>query len=151
LLGWHDLAAFRHVIVESLDFIAKLAAPVPKPCANLTRCHGVLAPDINHRVNVTPAKRGKGSNKQDLKHKITAESLVNEYKEMIWAQRLKRVFNVDITIYTQRGGAVSIIASIEDPLVIRKILDHLDARSGTLNCASQLPKPRAPPQARQFE
>jgi hypothetical protein len=31
-----------HVIFEPLDFIAKLAALVPKPRVNLTRFHGVL-------------------------------------------------------------------------------------------------------------
>ena len=50
-----------HVIFEPLDFIAKLAALVPRPRANLTRYHGVLAPNSKHRANVTPAKRGKGS------------------------------------------------------------------------------------------
>jgi hypothetical protein len=40
--------------------IAKLAALVPKPRVNLTRFHGVFAPNSKHRVAVTPAKRGKG-------------------------------------------------------------------------------------------
>jgi len=41
--------------------IARLAALVPKPRVNLTRFHGVFAPNSKHRVLVTPAKRGKGS------------------------------------------------------------------------------------------
>ena len=82
---------------EPLDFIAKLAALVPKPRVNLTRFHGVLAPNSKHRINVTPAKRGKGGNsKQDLKSKKNAEPPVGEHMEMTWAQRLKRVFNIDI-------------------------------------------------------
>ena len=32
-----------HVIFEPLDYIAKLAALVPKPRTNLTRFHGVFA------------------------------------------------------------------------------------------------------------
>ena len=48
-----------HVIFEPLDFIAKLAALVPKPRVNLTRFHGVFAPNSKLRVQVTPAKRGK--------------------------------------------------------------------------------------------
>ena len=83
-----------HVIFEPLDFIAKLAALVPKPRANLTRFHGVLAPNSKYRIHVTPAKRGKGSNKLDLKSKKNAEPTVGEHKEMTWAQRLKRVFNM---------------------------------------------------------
>ena len=97
-------------------------ALVPKPRANLTRFHGVLAPNSKHRINVTPAKRGKGDNRQDLKSKKDAEPPVNEHKEMTWPQRLKHVFNIEITICNRCGGAVKIIVEashryIEDPLV----------------------------------
>ena len=34
-----------HIILEPLDFIARLAALVPKPRVNLTRYHGVFAPN----------------------------------------------------------------------------------------------------------
>jgi len=50
-----------HVIFEPLDFVARLAALVPKPRLNLTRYHGVVAPNSHHRALVTPAKRGKGN------------------------------------------------------------------------------------------
>ena len=43
---------------------------------------------------------------------------------MIWAQRLKRVFKIDIETCNQCGGAVKVIASIEDPAVIKQILDQ---------------------------
>jgi hypothetical protein len=49
-------------MAEPLDFIARLAALVPRPKVNLTRFHGVFAPNSKHRALVTPAKRGKGSN-----------------------------------------------------------------------------------------
>ena len=45
-----------HVIFEPMDFIARLAALVPKPRVNLTRFHGVFAPNSKHRIHVTPAK-----------------------------------------------------------------------------------------------
>jgi len=44
---------------------------------------------------------------------------------MTWAQRLKRVFAIDIEKCEKCGGPVRIIASIEDPDVIQKILKHL--------------------------
>jgi hypothetical protein len=37
-----------------------LAALVPKPRVNLTRFHGVFAPNSKHRALITPGKRGKG-------------------------------------------------------------------------------------------
>jgi hypothetical protein len=48
------------VIFEPLDFIARFSALVSKPRVNLTRFHGVFAPDSKNRA-VTPAKRGKGN------------------------------------------------------------------------------------------
>ena len=50
-----------YVIFEPLDFIARLAALVPEPRVNLTRFHGVFAPNRRDRAAVTPAKRGKGA------------------------------------------------------------------------------------------
>ena len=41
---------------------------------------------------------------------------------MTWAQRLKRVFGIDIETCRACGGAVRIIALIEEPEVIKKIL-----------------------------
>ncbi len=43
-----------------------------------------------------------------------------------WAQRLKRVFDIDVETCSDCGGDIKIIASIEDPAVIRRILAHLD-------------------------
>ncbi len=50
-----------HVIFEPLDFIARLVALVPKPRVNLTRFHGVFAPNSAHRAQVTPVKLASAS------------------------------------------------------------------------------------------
>ncbi len=137
-----------HVIFEPLDFIARLAALVPKPRINLTRFHGVFAPNSQYRARVTPAKRGKGSqrpSKGDADERMPAERRAS----MTWAQRLKRVFGIDIETCPACGGAVRIIACIEDPEVIEKILTHLDAK-GVPAEASRRPPCRAPPQAGLF-
>jgi hypothetical protein len=47
---------------------------------------------------------------------------------MTWAQRLKRVFNMDVKTCNQCGG-IKVIACIEDPMVIKKILDHMNSKS----------------------
>jgi hypothetical protein len=77
------------VIFEPLDFISKLASLVPKPRVNLTRFHGVFAPNSKYRLTVTPAKRGKGKQRVDLKEDKTPDE---RRTAMTWAQRLKRVF-----------------------------------------------------------
>ena len=66
-----------------------------------------------------------------------------------WAQRLKRVFNIDISICEACGGAVKIIASIEDPAVIKQILTHLQRKAEPKEF-NPLPESRAPPQISLF-
>jgi hypothetical protein len=152
-----------HVIFERggpppLDFIAKLAALVPKPRVNLTRFHGVFArgglpPNSKFRVRVTPAKRGRGRKR----HQPTGDNWLDKtpaerHASMTWMQRLKRVFNIDIDIETceRCAGQVKIIACIEDPAVIERILAHLKNKTSPTEPA-MLPEDRAPPQARLFD
>ena len=117
-----------HVIFEPLDFIARLAALVPKPRVNLTRFHGVFAPNSKHRALVTPAKRGKG-NKRLAHAEAEASTPVERHAAMTWAQRLKRVFNIDIETCVECGGAVKVIACIEDPVVINEDTQSSEAKS----------------------
>ena len=49
---------------------------------------------------------------------------------MTWAQRLKRVLNIDIET-CRECGAMKVIACIEDPVVIKQILDHLKHKAET--------------------
>jgi hypothetical protein len=132
-----------HVIFEPLDFISKLASLVPKPKVNLTRFHGVFAPNSKHRVKVTPAKRGKDKRKGSLKEDKTPDE---RRSAMTWAQRLKRVFNIDVKTCVHCGGSVKVIACIEDQQVIDKILSHLKKKDRLPSSPDALPETRAPPQ-----
>ena len=69
---------------------------------------------------------------------------------MTWAQRLKRVFDIDITTCEKCSGPVRIVACIEEPAVIRQILEHVKGREASDNQA-QLPPERAPPQIGLFD
>jgi hypothetical protein len=132
-----------HVIFEPLDFIARLAALVPKPRVNLARFHGVFAPNSKHRALVTPARRGKGSKPNATKAK-QEQTPAERRASMTWAQRLKRVFNIDIETCSVCGGAMKVIACIEDPIVIKQILDHLEHKVEASEPRA-LPESRAPP------
>jgi hypothetical protein len=119
-----------HVVLEPLDFMARLAALVPRPRLNLTRFHGVFAPNFKHRARIVPHRpRGKVDN-----GKPTAP--------MSWMQRLKRVFAIDIETCPHCGGKLRVIACIEDPALIRHILMHIERRKALINRAA-----RAPPDA----
>ncbi|KEZ75733.1 IS, phage, Tn [Salinisphaera hydrothermalis C41B8] len=131
-----------HVFFEPLDFLARLAALVPRPRVNLTRFHGVFAPNSQWRAKVTPAHRGKGS--PSRRASPEGKTPGQRRAAMSWAQRLKRVFDIDIETCEACGGAVRIIAAIEDPVVIRSILDHLEKKGAGAH-AYHRPPARAPP------
>ena len=131
-----------------MDFIARLAALVPKPRVNLTRYHGVLAPNHRWRGLVTPAKRGKGAKR--LPNKEVA-SPAERHAAMTWAQRLKRVFSVDIEVCGRCGGSLKVIVGapnrcIEDQDIIDRILAHLREKEQEAPARPLLvPPTRAPP------
>lgn len=135
-----------HVIFEPLDFIAKLAALVPKPRVNLTRFHGVFEPNSKYRTEVTPARRGKGNPFQSKEDKTPEQC----HQAMTWAQRLKRVFNIDVRICPECGGEARVIVCIEDQAVIDKILDHLMKKGALPPPPELLPATRASPDSDWF-
>jgi hypothetical protein len=97
---------------DPVDFMARLAALVPKPRANLTRYHGVLAPNHRWRGEVTPARRGK-ARKTGTNAGIRTSA--ERRASMTWAQRLKRVFTIDIETCGRCGrcgGPVKVIACL---------------------------------------
>ena len=125
---------------------------LPKPRVNLTRFHGVFAPNSAHRAQVTKAGRGKGATGQaaaETHERTPAERRAG----MTWAQRLKRAFGIDIGTCSVCGGAMRIVTCIEDPVVIEKILAHLheapvrDAKAAAAQ-AARPPPSRAAPQRR---
>jgi hypothetical protein len=74
---------------------------------------------------------------------------------MTWAQRLKRVFNIDVLICPKCGGEAKVIADtsdrcIEDQAVIDKILQHLQAKGVLPPPPELLPVARALPYADWF-
>jgi hypothetical protein len=132
------------VAFDPVDFVARLAALVPKPRINLTRYHGVLAPNHRWRGLVTPAKRGKGV-KRIASTEIRPPA--ERHAAMTWAQRLKRVFSIDIKVCGRCGGSVRVIASIEDQNIIDRILAHLRDREQDVPTLPLLTPPtRAPPE-----
>ena len=62
---------------------------------------------------------------------------------------LKRVFAIDIETCTVCGGSMKVIACIEDPMVIKKILTHLRGNELDLGAAG-LPQSMTPPQGDLF-
>jgi hypothetical protein len=135
-----------HIVLEPLDFLARLAALVPPPRVHLTRYHGVFAPHAALRAAITPAGRGRGGRGSSAGGEGAP---LARPVAMSWARRLKRVFAIEIEQCRRCGGRLTVIASIEEPALIERILAHLTQRA----CEEQKDSPfasRAPPQPSLF-
>jgi len=76
----------------------------------------VLAPNAKWRCEISPSPTEHST---DHAHAQGAPA------RMSWARLLKRVFDIDIDHCPNCAGALKIIAAIEDPPVIVRILAHL--------------------------
>lgn len=112
---WRD--GTTHIRMSPLEFMQRLAALVPRPRLHLIRFHGVLAPNAGLRATIVP-----GPAQTPGEH---AEEHARTSARMGWARLLKRVFDIDLEHCPQCGGEFKIIAAIEEPAVIVRILTHL--------------------------
>ena len=146
-----------HFVFQPTDFLARLAALVPRPRAHLTRYHGVFAPNFKHRKRIVPkhaeAETAPASRKktQSNQGNDSPESQPNSNQSsqptapLSWAERLKRVFEIDVTICPFCGGNLRVIADITQPDVINKILNHLNRKASTTRAPPRRNPPRNPP------
>jgi Putative transposase len=119
-----------HIVMSPMEFMQRLAALVPRPRLHLIRFHGVLAPNAKLRAAVVPVPvQTTTAGEGDCAHAHSAP------RRMTWARLLKRVYDIDLE-RCACGGKLKIIAVIEAPEVIERILTHLGL------CAQ--PPPRAP-------
>jgi hypothetical protein len=130
------------IVLEPLELMARLAALVPPPRMHLTRYHGVFAPHSRLRAAITPAGRGAGGKgaKQDAEAPAEPKPVA-----MSGAQCLKRVFAIEIDTCARSQGRLRVIASIEEPEVIARILAHRDRDGGAAEPGLALIAARAPP------
>ena len=80
---------------------------------------------------------------EDFIARLAALVANDRQRLLTWAQRLKRVFAIDIETCRRCGGKLRVIASIEEPATIERILEHLGGESGPADPAHPS---RAPPE-----
>ena len=119
-----------HLVMSPLEFMQRLAALVPRPRLHLIRFHGVLAPHAKLRAAIVPIPAHTTTG-----HAGECAQAHGAPARMSWARLLKRVFDIDVERCVC-GGKLRIIAAIEEPAVIERILTHLGL--------SAQPPPRTP-------
>lgn len=140
--------------LTQLEMMERLAALVPRPRVHLTRFHGVLGPHYKYRKLIVPKKKpgltlatAATDNAASAIHPADSDKPLASAKRIAWAQLLKRVFNIDVTVCSRCKGNVKIISAIEDPKVIKKILNHM----GLPSSAPILKPARGPPVSDQYD
>jgi len=90
---------------------------------------------------------GDGKEKQSPLMETTELPADSEERrgKMSWAMRLKRVFNIDVTVCRHCQGAMRIIACIEDCQVINNILAHINRKQEPLASVMAGSGIRSPP------
>ena len=84
---------------------------------------------VKNAVSATQFAREIGVRQQNFSRRPSGQ--VNRDQSVApqsWMQRLKRVFAIDIETSPDCGGKLRIIACIEDPPLIAKILEHVRSR-----------------------
>ncbi len=120
--AWRD--GTTHQVMSPLEFMQRLAAPVPRPRLHLIRFHGVLAPNAELRALVVP-QEPESPAQATQPAQCEANCTHHRPVRLSWARLLKRVFDLDLEHCPDCGGELKIIAAILEPPVIEKILTHL--------------------------
>jgi putative transposase len=122
---WSD--GTTHLLFEPLEFLEKLAALTPRPEINRVLYHGVLAPHARWRAEVVAYRRADIGSATDPRA-AGAEAgpgRAGSPRYWTWAALMRRAFDLDVLRCPRCAGRMQLIATIEDPAVIQRILAHL--------------------------
>jgi hypothetical protein len=122
--AWHHGAS--HLLFEPLEFLEKLAALTPRPESNLLIYHGVLAPHAEWRPRAVAY--GRAATEDTDARTLgavpgpAAEGPASKVRYWSWAALMRRTFEIDVLACPRCGGRLRLIATVEDPRLIRRIL-----------------------------
>ena len=136
------------LVLEPEAFLRRLFAILPPPSWHLTRYHGIFSG--HHRMRSKLAALLGEPPPPPLPRDADTEpeaALVDEdptpsSSRLSYARLLSRVFEADIGACQRCGGSLRLVACIDDPDAIAKILTHL----GLPTDAPKLAPARSPPQ-----
>ncbi|MBW1994257.1 MAG: transposase [Deltaproteobacteria bacterium] len=117
-----------HRTMGALDWIALVTSHIPDPFEQTVRYYGRYS-------NASRGKRRKQATGITQKHRVDsafeADSQVKHIsrkRRINWARMIQKIYEVDPLACPRCEGPMEIIAFIEHPAAIRKILQHLKLR-----------------------
>jgi hypothetical protein len=115
------------LIFEPVEFLEKLAAVTPRPGINLLLCHGVLAPHARGRADVVAYRRADDGTAPDpsATAAVVGHGRAGSLHYWTWAALMRWAFDLDVLRCPRCAGRMLLIATLEDPAVIQRILAHL--------------------------
>jgi hypothetical protein len=113
--------------------------------------HGVLAPNAPWRREVVARAEPEASTVEPCPPATPADEQREDAKPdgarpryRAWADLMRRAFETDVLSCPRCGGRMVVLATIEDPAVIQRILTHLGL---SMEAGEALPAARASPSA----
>jgi hypothetical protein len=147
---WAD--GTTHLVFTPMEVLERLVPLVPRPRINLLLYHGVLAPNAPWRrivvareeessVAASVVAAAPSSAATDAVASPDGERRRIRPRYRSWAELMRRAFDTDVLACPRCGGRMILLATIEDPVVIGRILTHLGL---SLDTGDPLPE-RGPP------
>jgi hypothetical protein len=119
----------RSCAFEPVEFLEKLAALTPRPAINLILYHGVLAPYARWRPEVVAYGRPESDPATGpdwtMERSEAERRGATKPRYWTWAALMRRAFDLDVLRCPRCAGRMELIATIDDPAVIARILAHL--------------------------
>lgn len=145
---WAD--GTTHLVFTPMEVLERLVPLLPRPRINLLIYHGVLAPNAPWRRAVVardlettpvPIPSSEPAPADDISTWTDGRRPRIRPRYRSWAELMRRAFDTDVLACPKCGGRMVLLATIEDPAVIRPILTHLGLLLGS---GDPLPE-RGPP------
>jgi hypothetical protein len=113
-------------VFDPLELLERLTALTPRPRINLLLYYGVLGARSAWRSRLAASDHARSEEMPPvtmLKPRVGAPH--RPRTNWLWAELMQRSFRFDVLACPRWGNRLELIALIEDPRVIRRILSHL--------------------------
>ncbi|MEO2139824.1 MAG: transposase, partial [Thermoleophilia bacterium] len=124
---WSD--GTTHLLFEPIELLERLAALTPRPRVNLILYHGVLGARAAWRSLVvqygTTDERRPTVDAATASEEPTASRDPRASGNYLWAELMRRSLALDVLACPSCGGRLRLIAVVDHPAVVARILGHL--------------------------